>query len=140
MLYFCVCLFLLLNSLNVRRFPPPSSRSMNCVTLVPKPGRKEVHAVREPSLLRGIAVLRRSGSMKEEAGTGEHLKNLIIKINKHKSKAAAPHGRLPHTEHKLKSRPGPLSSCTVVTPPFILPELLRGDSRPVSGAGVAHHH
>ncbi len=71
---------------------------------------------------------------------GEHLKNLIIQINKHKSKAAAPHGRLPHTKHKLKSRPGPLSSCTVVAPPFILPELLRGDSRPVSGAGVAHHH
>ncbi len=38
--------------------------SMNCVTLVPKPGRKERHAVREPSLLRGITVLRRSGSRK----------------------------------------------------------------------------
>ncbi len=35
------------------------------VTLVPKPGRKEGHAVREPSLLRGIAVLRRSGSRKK---------------------------------------------------------------------------
>ncbi len=35
-----------------------------CVTLVPKPGRKEGHAVREPSLLSGIAVLRRSGSRK----------------------------------------------------------------------------
>ncbi len=32
--------------LNVRRFPPPSSRSTNFVTLVPKPGRKEGHAVR----------------------------------------------------------------------------------------------
>ncbi len=32
-LYFCVCLFLLLNSLNVRRFLPPSSRSTNCVTV-----------------------------------------------------------------------------------------------------------
>ncbi len=31
----------------------------------PKPGRKEGHAVREPSLLRGIAVLRRSGSRKK---------------------------------------------------------------------------
>uniref|UniRef100_A0A673GBR2 Phosphodiesterase n=1 Tax=Sinocyclocheilus rhinocerous TaxID=307959 RepID=A0A673GBR2_9TELE len=29
-------------------------------------------------------------------------------------------------KHKIKSRPGPLSSNTVVTPPFILPELLRG--------------
>ncbi len=34
------------------------------ITLVPKPGMKEGHAVREPSLLSGIAVLRRSGSRK----------------------------------------------------------------------------
>ncbi len=59
----------------------PRAVGTNCVTLVPKPGKKE-------------------------AGTGEHLKNLIIQINKHKSKAAAPHRRLPHTKHKLKSRPG----------------------------------
>ncbi len=39
--------------------------SINCVTLVLKPGRKEGHAVREPSLLSGIAVLRRSGSRKK---------------------------------------------------------------------------
>ncbi len=52
-LYFCICLFVLLNLMNVRRFLPPSSRSTNVVTLVPKPGRKEGHAVREPSLLRG---------------------------------------------------------------------------------------
>ncbi len=38
---------------------------INCVTLVPKSGRKEGHAVRAPSLLRGIAVLRRSGSRKK---------------------------------------------------------------------------
>ncbi len=38
---------------------------INFITLVPKPGRKEGHAVREPSLLRGIAVLRRSGSRKK---------------------------------------------------------------------------
>ncbi len=37
----------------------------NFITLVPKPGMKEGHAVREPSLLRGIAVLRRSGSRKK---------------------------------------------------------------------------
>ncbi len=60
---FILCL--LLKSLNVRRFPPPSSRFTNGVTLVPKPGRKEGHAVREPSLLRGIMVLRRSGSRKK---------------------------------------------------------------------------
>ncbi len=35
------------------------------ITLVPKPGRKEGHAVREPLLLRGITVLRRSGSRKK---------------------------------------------------------------------------
>ncbi len=39
--------------------------STNFITLAPKPGRKEGHAVREPSLLRGIAVLRRSGSRKK---------------------------------------------------------------------------
>ncbi len=39
--------------------------STNFITWVPKPGRKEGHAVREPSLLRGIAVLRRSGSRKK---------------------------------------------------------------------------
>ncbi len=55
-----------------------------------------------------------------------NIQKTLIKINKHNNKAAAPHGRLPHTKHKLKSRPGPLSSSTVVAPPFILPELLRG--------------
>ncbi len=63
---------------------------------------------------------------KKEAGTGEHLRHFNNKINKHKWKAAAPHGRLPHTKHKLKSRPGPLSSSTVVTPHLTLPKLLRG--------------
>ncbi len=59
-----VFVYLIIKVLNVRWFPPPSSRSKNCVTLVPKPGRKEGDAVREPSLLREIAVLRRSGSRK----------------------------------------------------------------------------
>ncbi len=63
---------------------------------------------------------------KKEAGTGEHLRHFNNKINKHNRKAAAPHGRLPHTKHKLKSRPGPLSSSTVVTPHLTLPKLLRG--------------
>ncbi len=49
-------------------------------------------------------------------------------------------GRLPYTKHKLKSRPGPLSSFTVITPPFILPKLPPWDSRPMSGAGVVHYH
>ncbi len=63
---------------------------------------------------------------KKEAGTGEHLRHFNNKINKHNRKAAAPHGRLPHTKHKLNSRPGPLSSSTVVTPHLTLPKLLRG--------------
>ncbi len=61
-------------------------------------------------------------------------------INKHNRKAAAPHGRLPQTKHKLKSRPGPLSSSNVVTPPFIPSGAPPWDSRPVSGAGVVHYH
>ncbi len=60
-----VCVYFIIKVLNVRRFPPPSFLHTNIVTLVPKPGRKEGHAVREPSLLRGIAVLRRSGSRKQ---------------------------------------------------------------------------
>ncbi len=63
---------------------------------------------------------------KKEAGTGKHLRHFNNKINKYKWKAEAPHGRLLHTEHKLKSRPGPLSSSTVVTPHLTLPKLLRG--------------
>ncbi len=39
---------------------------------------------------------------KKEAGTGEHLNTFNNKINKHNRKAAAPHGRLPHTKHKVK--------------------------------------
>ncbi len=76
---------------------------------------------------------------KKEAGTGEHL-NTFNQINKHNRNAAAPHGRLPQTKHKLKSRPGPLSSSNVVTPPFIPSEAPPWDSRPVSGAGVVHYH
>ncbi len=76
---------------------------------------------------------------KKEAGTGEHL-NTFNQINKHNRNAAAPRGRLPHTKHKVKSRPGPLSSSNVVTPPFIPSEAPPWDSRPVSGAGVVHYH
>ncbi len=61
-------------------------------------------------------------------------------INNTNEKRQPPHGRLPHTKHKLKSRPGPLSSSTVVTPPFIPSEAPPWDSRPVSGAGVVHYH
>ncbi len=37
---------------------------------------------------------------KKEPGTGKHVKHFNNNITKHKSKAAAPHGRLPHTKHK----------------------------------------
>ncbi len=77
---------------------------------------------------------------KKEAGTGEHLNTFNTQINKHNRKAAAPRGRLPHTKHKVKSRPGPLSSSNVVTPPFNPSEAPPWDSRPVSGAGVVHYH
>ncbi len=58
--------FVIKMCLNVRRFPPPSSRTFQPRYIGARnPGRKEGHAVREPSLLRGIAVLRRSGSRKK---------------------------------------------------------------------------
>ncbi len=43
----------------------------------------------------------------------------------------------PGLRHQM---PGPLSSSTVVTPPFIPSEAPPWDSRPVSGAGVVHYH
>ncbi len=77
-----------------------------------------------------------------EGGGGNRrtFKHFNNKINKHKIKAAAPHGRLPHTKHKLKSRPGPLSSSTVSHSYFYPSEAPPWDSRPVSGAGVVLYH
>ncbi len=235
---------------------------INCVTLVPKPGRKEGHAVREPSLLRGIAVLRRSGSRKKRrspvaargggagameaqvgrkarcrapgtrrggcrprgsggvapfawrpkpaairhvwggagngglaagcprpeepppsarrqrsigpstkdvqyhrmaprvsrsAGwgpsgsvSGNRTEIFIIfffftfktfnnKINKHNRKAAAPHGRLPHTKHKLKFQAWSSLLFHCCHSSFNPSEAPPWDSRPVSGAGVVHY-
>ncbi len=110
--------------LNVRRFPPPSSRTYL------------LHYIGAET--RECNEVSRYG--RKEAGTGEHLNTFNHQINKHNRKAAAPHGRLPQTKHKLKSRPGPLSSSTVVTPPFIPSGAPPWDSRPVSGAGVVHYH
>ncbi len=62
----------------------------------------------------------------EGGGNWRTFKHFNNKRNKHKIKAAAPPGRLPHTKHKLKSRPGSLSSSIVVTPHLTLPKLLRG--------------
>ncbi|KAL0195437.1 hypothetical protein M9458_009009, partial [Cirrhinus mrigala] len=46
---------------------------------------------------------------KKEMGTSEHLNTVII---------IPPHGRLLDTKRKIKSRPGPLSSSTLVTLSF----------------------
>ncbi len=79
-----------------------------------------------PSFLPGFSTnvtkLIDTGRRRREPANIQYFNN---KINKHKSKAAAPHGR-PHKKHKLKSRPGPLSSSTVVTPHLTLLKLLRG--------------
>ncbi len=60
-------------------------------------------------------------------------------INKHKSKAAAPHRRLPHTKQtKIQAWSSLVFHCRRSSfypsgaPPW--------DSRPVSGAGVDHYH
>ncbi len=102
----------------------PGGYSWDCALLLPSPGGSPLGRPRRPGFRHQCNKVDRYG--KKEAGTGEHLTHFNNKINKHKWKAAAPHGRLPHTKHKLKSRPGPLSSSTVVTPHLTLPKLLRG--------------
>ncbi len=75
---------------------------------------------------------------KKEAGTGEHLTHFNNKINKHKWKAAAPHGRT-HTKHKLKIQAWSslvFHCCHSSINPSKAPPW---DSRPVSGAGVVHY-
>ncbi len=72
-------------------------------------------------------------------GTGEYLTHFNNKINKHKWKAAAPHGRLPHTKHKQKIQAWSslvFHCCHSSFNPFEAPPW---DSRPVSGAGVVHY-
>ncbi len=64
---------------------------------------------------------------KKEAGTGEHSTHFNNKINKHKWKAAAPHGRLPHTKHKLKFQAW--SSLVFVT--LTLSYILNPNSKPI---------
>ncbi len=75
---------------------------------------------------------------KKEAGTGEHL-NTFNQINKHKWKAAAPHGRLPHTKHKLKTQAWSSLVFHCCHSSFNPSEAPPWDSRPVSGAGVVHY-
>ncbi len=76
---------------------------------------------------------------KKEAGTGEHLRHFNNKINKHKWKAAAPHGRLPHTKHKLKFQAWSSLVFHCCHSSFNPSEAPPWDSRPVSGAGVVHY-
>ncbi len=106
------------------RSPPlPAARSSQHRDPTQQRGLSDSVSLLPPGLRHQCNEVRKYG--KKEAGTGEHL-NTFNQINKHKWNAAAPHGRLPHTKHKLKSRPGPLSSSTVVTPHLTLPKLLRG--------------
>ncbi len=77
---------------------------------------------------------------KKEAGTGEHLIRFNNKINKHNWKAAAPHGRLPHTKHKLKIQAWSSLVFHCRHSSFNPSEAPPWDSRPVSGAGVVHYH
>ncbi len=82
---------------------------------------------------------------KKEAGRRRRepaniLTHFYNKINKHKWKAAAPHGRLPHRKHKLKSRPGASLVFHCRHSSFNPSEAPPWDSRPVSGTGVVHHH
>ncbi len=76
---------------------------------------------------------------KKEAGTGEHSTHFNNKINKHKWKAAAPHGRLPHTKHKLKFQAWSSLFFHCCHSSFNPSEAPPWDSRPVSGAGVVHY-
>ncbi len=150
---------LLLKCLHVRRFPPPSSIApappLRAATeglryfLLPDLLSTAIHLSREGSQIFNLSEVlswlnkgKKKKFLDREEGGGNRrtCKYFNNKINKHKIKEAAPHGRLPHTKHKLKSRPGPLSSSTVITRPFIPSEAPPWDSRPVSGAGVVHYH
>ncbi len=76
---------------------------------------------------------------KKEAGTGEHLRHFNNQINKHKWKAAAPHGRLLHTKHTLKIQAWSSLVFHCCHSSFNPSEAPPWDSRPVSGAGVVHY-
>ncbi len=64
--------------------------------------------------------------IREEWGMNRRtFKTLIIKWTT-QNKSGRPSRMTAAHKTQIKSRPGPLSSFTVVAPPFILPELLRG--------------
>ncbi len=77
---------------------------------------------------------------KEEGGGNRRTFNAFNnKINKLKWKAAAPHGRLPHTKHKLKIQAWSSLVFHCCHSSFNPSEAPPWDSRPVSGAGVVHY-
>ncbi len=77
-----------------------------------------------------------TGRRRREPANIQHFNN---KINKLKWKAAAPHGRLPHTKHKLKFQAWSSLVFHCCYSSFNLSEAPPWDSRPVSGAGVIHY-
>ncbi len=105
---------------------PPQQRGLSdSVSLLPPGFRHQCNAV--------------SRYGKKEAGTGENSKHFNNKINKHNRKAAAPHGRLPHTKHKLKIQAWSSLVFHCCHSSFNPSEAPPWDSRPVSGAGVVHY-
>ncbi len=85
----------------------------------------------------GVTKLIDTGRRRREPVNIQHI--LITKINKHKWKAAAPHGRLPHTKHKLKFQAWSSLVFHCCHSSFNHSEAPPWDSRPVSGAGVVHY-
>ncbi len=64
-------MFVYFNKVNVRRFPPPSSRSTNCVTLVPKPRTRKParhHAVSSSHATCGASEVTRWSSPNSTSG------------------------------------------------------------------------
>ncbi len=85
------------------RSPPlPAARSSQHRDLTQQRGLSDSVSLLPPGLRHQCNAVDIYG--KKEAGTGEHLNTFNNTINKYKSKAAAPRGRLPHTKHKLKSQ------------------------------------
>jgi len=76
----------------------------------------------------------------EGGGNRRTFKHFNYKTNQHKIKAAAPHGRLPHTKHKLKDQAWSSLVFHCRHSSFYPSEAPPWDSRPVSGAGVIHYH
>ncbi len=75
----------------------------------------------------------------EGGGNRRTFKTFNNNKNKHNRKAAAPHGRLPHTKHKVKFQAWSSLLFHCCHSSFNPSEAPPWDSRPVSGAGVVHY-